>query len=118
MNGGKPDDKYYIKRLVAKGGDEIEIKQPVLFRNSSPIKGADVFSKNANRDNEYEGYTNVRRLKEGSKEFIPPNHFYAMGDNSDQSSDSRYFGFVPEAEVVGKAIFIYYPFSTNWGLAK
>ena len=118
MNGGKPDDKYYIKRLVAKGGDEIEIKQPVLFRNSSPIKGADVFSKNANRDNEYEGYTNVRRLKEGSKEFIPPNHFYAMGDNSDQSSDSRYFGFVPEEEVVGKAIFIYYPFSINWGLAK
>ena len=118
MNGGVPDDKYYIKRLVGRGDDKLEIKEPVLFRNDLPIEGVSVFNKNADREDEYEGYTNVRRLSEGSVESIPPDHFYAMGDNSDESSDSRYFGYVPEAEVVGKAIFIYYPFSKNWGLAK
>ena len=117
MNGGIPDDKYYIKRLVGKGGDKLEIKAPVLLRNGSPIDGANAFRKNANREDEYEGYTNVRRLSENSIETIPINHFYAMGDNSDESSDSRYFGFVPERAVVGKAIFIYYPFTKHWGLA-
>ena len=118
MNGGVPDDKYYIKRLVGRGSDELEIKESVLFRNGLPIEGVSAFTKNANREDEYEGYTNVRRLSKGSIELIPPDHFYAMGDNSDESSDSRYFGYVPEAEVVGKAIFIYYPFSKNWGLTK
>jgi len=41
-----------------------------------------------------------------------------MGDNSHFSADSRYWGFVPEREVVGKAGFVFYPFSKRWGLAK
>lgn len=118
MNGGQPDDKYYIKRLVGKGGDTLEIKESVLLRNGNPIEGADAFVKNANRTDEYEGYTNIRRLSSQSKENIPQDHYYAMGDNSDESSDSRYFGYVPSREVVGKAIFIYYPFSNNWGSAE
>jgi signal peptidase I len=41
-----------------------------------------------------------------------------LGDNSANSLDSRYWGYVPEKSVIGKAIFIYYPFTKRWGLAE
>jgi len=117
-NGGKPDDKYYIKRLVGRENDTLEVRQPVLFRNTKPIEGAKAFLMNADRTGKYEGYTYMDRLRKDYRETIPEGHFFAMGDNSDESSDSRRWGFVPEKEVVGKAILIYYPFSRRWGLAE
>ena len=116
---GRPDDKYYIKRLVGVPGDVLEIREPVLYRNNEPISGADAFARNASQDGEYEGYTNgYRRLAAGQREIIPDSSFYAMGDNSDESSDSRVWGFVPDKEVVGRALFIYYPFTRRWGPAN
>ncbi len=117
-NGGKPDDKYYIKRLVGQEDDTLEVRQPVLFRNTKPIEGAKAFLMNADRIGKYEGYTYMDRLRKDYRETIPEGHFFAMGDNSDESSDSRRWGFVPEKEVVGKAIIIYFPFSRRWGLAE
>ncbi|MDB6115544.1 MAG: lepB, partial [Lacunisphaera sp.] len=42
----------------------------------------------------------------------------AMGDNSLESADSRFWGFVPEKDVVGRPLFIYYPLTKRWGPAK
>ncbi len=133
---GSPDDKYYIKRLVGMAGDELEIIDHALIRNGMPIEGADAFDRNARREGEYPGYEARWRLAEGLTETIPDGHYYAMGDNSPDSYDSRGWGmpqlsrrsdffsdvdvvnFVPEKEVVGKAIFIFYPFSSRWGPAE
>jgi len=49
---------------------------------------------------------------------VPPRKFVALGDNSGNSLDSRYWGFVPEKAVIGKAFFIYYPFTRRWGVAE
>ncbi|MBQ7332699.1 MAG: S26 family signal peptidase, partial [Opitutales bacterium] len=49
---------------------------------------------------------------------VPEGFFYALGDNSANSYDSRGWGGVPADDIVGSALFILYPFSSRWGLAE
>lgn len=111
-------DKYYIKRLVGLGGDTLEVREPTLYRNGQPIEGAPAFEKNAQREGGYQGYKNIGRLAVGKVERIPEGYAYAMGDNSPNSSDSRYWGYVPQKDIMGRAFFIYYPFTHRWGIAR
>lgn len=112
------DESYYIKRLVGLPGDVLNVQLSTLYRNGKPITGSPVFEKNANKEGLYPGYRAAFRLSPGSVEHIPPHSFYGMGDNSPFSGDSRIWGFIPEKEVVGKASFIFYPFTERWGFAK
>ena len=109
---------YYIKRLVGTPGDTLEVKTPVLWRNGRPIEGAAAFQKNAERQGKYPGYTNSHDLEVGATVTVPEHSYYAMGDNSPLSKDSRYWGFVPEKDVVGRPLFIYYPLTSRWGPAR
>jgi signal peptidase I len=49
---------------------------------------------------------------------VPPGTCFALGDNSYNSSDSRYFGPVPERNVVGRGFVVYWPFLGQWGLIR
>lgn len=119
---GEPD-QYFIKRLVGVPGDRLEIKPPALYRNGRPIEGAKAFDAMARRERLYPGYVNelpglvTRYLRPGEVTQVPPRSYMALGDNSPDSEDSRIWGFVPEAAVTGRALFIYYPFTRRWGLA-
>ena len=121
---GIGQDQYYIKRLVGIPGDVIEIREPVVYRNGQPITGAEAFAMNANREGKYRGYFNgdarlgARFLQRGDQLKIPPDGFFAMGDNSGNSQDGRYWGFVPVKDAVGRPLFIYYPFTKRWGPAR
>ena len=122
---GKSLDQYYIKRLAGVPGDKLEIREPVLLRNGKPITGAKAFEKNANLEGNFGGYVNGQRsgrypdaiLLEGETLTVPEDSFVALGDNSHNSLDSRYWGFVPAKDVVGRPLFIYYPFTKRWGVA-
>jgi signal peptidase I len=114
--------QYYIKRLVGGPGDELEIREPVVFRNGKPIEGSDAFEANAKRSGKYRGYFNSpiggTYLGRGEKLTVPPEKYFAMGDNSGNSQDGRYWGFVPAKDVVGRPLFVYYPFTRHWGPAR
>jgi signal peptidase I len=112
-------DQYYIKRLVGRPGDVLEVKEPVLWRNGAPITGAKAFELNARREGKYHGYGYAPEvyallLQRGTTATVPEGKFLALGDNSANSSDGRYWGYVPAKDVVGKPLFIYFPFTSRW----
>ena len=115
---GDYTDKYYIKRIGGVGGETLEIKDGGLYVNGEPRDEVEAYGRNARREGEYGGYINHTLLAEGRTLKIPDDKFVALGDNSANSLDSRYWGFVPDTSVIGKAVFIYYPFTKRWGVAE
>ncbi|MEO0509591.1 MAG: signal peptidase I [Verrucomicrobiota bacterium] len=121
-------NKYYIKRLAGVGGETLEIRDGTLLVDGEPRDEVAAFERNAAREGEYGGYQYPTRdpnrpmpklLNEsGSIATVPEDSYVSLGDNSANSLDSRYWGFVPEKAVIGKAVFIYYPFTKRWGLAE
>lgn len=126
QNGTADADSYFIKRLVGVPGDTLEIREPVLYRNGKPITGAASFEKEFKRIDGYPGYRNrapndpyqIYLTRPGDTVTVPPDDYFACGDNSSNSRDSRYWGFVPAAAVVGRPLFVYYPFTRRWGPPK
>jgi signal peptidase I len=111
-------DQYYIKRLVGVPGDVLEIRDSTLYRNDAPITGSSAFAANAKRAEKYGGYQAIHRLAPGEKVGVPPDNYFALGDNSYNSQDGRFWGFVPAKDVVGRPMFVYYPFTNHWGPAR
>ena len=113
--------QFYIKRLAGIPGDTLRIKAPQLFLNGSPAVQPP-FERVMSCENGYRGYSNpeaAQYLTTPSETFtVPPRSFFALGDNSYNSSDSRYWGIVPERNVIGRGFFVYWPFSSRWGFIR
>lgn len=98
---GKRD---FIKRLVGLPGETIEIRQGKIFANGVELPQESILNKfyYYNREDWQYG-------KENQKIEVPQDAYFALGDNSAQSSDSRNWGFVPKKNMIGKAFIIYWP---------
>jgi len=90
-----------IKRVVAIGGDTVEVRSKRLYINGDPASDAHAtFTDSSPR-------TIVPRDNYGPVT-VPAGKFFAMGDNRDHSFDSRFWGFADEYDVKGQATFIYW----------
>ena len=111
-------DKYFIKRIGGVGGENISVVGGQLYADGKPRNEVYAFISNGNKDGEYKSYKADGLLATGNNFTIPEDYFFALGDNSYNSHDSRYFGPVSKGAVIGKPCFIYYPFTKRWGLPK
>jgi signal peptidase I len=91
----------YVKRLMGMPGDIIEMKGRTLYINGQPLQESYTQYIDPGSVNEHYGPYNV-----------PRGHYFAMGDNRDNSMDSRFWGFVPRDYILGKALVIYWSFET------
>jgi signal peptidase I len=97
--------KDYIKRVVGLPGDKVELVNKQLFINDRVT------------DDPHASYSIYGNLRNFGPVSVPAHHLFVMGDNRDESSDSRVWGFVPDAYLKGKAFLIYWSWDrTNFGV--
>jgi signal peptidase I len=95
--------KDFVKRLAGLPGDELEIRDGKLVVNGKPIDQAPFAG------HYYYNREDWEFGKQGQVIKVPAGMYFALGDNSAQSSDSRNWGFVPKSDLVGKAFCIWWP---------
>ena len=110
---------FYIKRLAGLPNDALRIDPPILYVDGKVAEGYG-FARVMSAKPPYRGYAPGRDyLSDPSKTYtVPPQRYFAMGDNSYNSYDSRWWGPVPEENLVGRGLFVYWPFNWHWGLIR
>jgi signal peptidase I len=113
----------FVKRAIGVPGDRIRLVNKQLVLNGHPVREPYVYHKteyiDSYRDN-FPSEPNTRipesaidmlthHVKNGEV-VVPPGYVFAMGDNRDSSLDSRYWGFVPRENIIGKPVVIYWSY--------
>jgi signal peptidase I len=93
--------KDFIKRLAALEGERVAIKNGTVYINNKPLTDP-AFSQRYY-------YNRGEFSTEGQEVVVPKGAIFVLGDNSASSQDSRYWGFVPHKNILGKAMLIYWP---------
>ena len=121
---------YVVKRIIGIPGDHIRLQDGVVYRNGEALNEPYVIHVtgmfNNYRDNfpsvpppegtiTPEWHLEMSSYIQNGELVVPPGRYFGMGDNRDVSYDSRYFGFIPQENVIGRPMFIYWSFETPAG---
>lgn len=111
------EPNFYIKRIIGLPGDKVSINPPNVLINGKELREPESIRKIVDMEGAYEGYTYTGTFQgEIDEVIVPKGEYFVLGDNSESSLDSRYWGTVPQQNAIGVAMFIYWPFSQRWGL--
>lgn len=119
---------YVVKRIIGIPGDRIHLRNGVVYRNGQALEEpyvlhdrdmSDPYRNNfpavspAGDANVWDIWAiDLPQYIQGDDIVVPPNHYFAMGDHRGVSLDSRYWGFIPRENVIGRPMFIYWSFET------
>ena len=116
-------NQHFVKRVVGLPGDRIRLVNKRVFVNGVAISEPYVHhyksERNIFRDDfprldvidpgiNADWWVQMPKLVEDGQLIVPEGHYFAMGDNRDDSSDSRYWGFVPRENIIGRPLLIYW----------
>jgi signal peptidase I len=121
--------QHFVKRVIGIPGDRIQIRNKRVFVNGEPLQenyvrftpghstpfGDNFPSLRPDMQVDAAWWKQLRLLTDERQLIVPYGNYFVMGDNRDQSLDSRYWGFVPRENIVGRPLLIYWSMdSPDW----
>ena len=119
---------HLIKRIVGVAGDHIRLRSGKPIVNGKPLPEPYAFYSEARPNNFRDNFPSLREtdpnldpawwdqmrhLVQGGEITVPPGEYFVLGDNRNDSEDSRYWGFVPRDALVGRPIAVYFSLADN-----
>jgi signal peptidase I len=106
-------ERDFIKRVIGLPGETVEVKERKIYINGAPVDDphAHYLLPASSADNHEVTSYDVRERY--GPVTVPANHYFMMGDNRDNSQDSRYWGFLPRDLIKGKALVIYWSYESE-----
>jgi signal peptidase I len=107
-------DRDFIKRVIGLPGETVEVREKKVYVNGQPlVEPYAHFLQPVATASEFREVTSFDVRDRYGPVTVPPNQYFVMGDNRDNSQDSRYWGFLPREYIKGKALVIYWSYEAG-----
>jgi signal peptidase I len=107
-------DRDFIKRVIGLPGETVEVREKKVYINGKSLNEPYAhYLEPVATPSEFHEVTSVEIRDRYGPVTVPPNHYFVMGDNRDNSQDSRYWGFLPREYIKGKALILYWSYEAE-----